>query len=109
MKRNQLKYSFHWNSKLLCPVHTTIRLRNDRLYYVGAQFDEYLNGAFMGTVEIIEVKTLLLHQINNYIAGLDTGYMADECKEMIRKMYKNRVTDWNTQQLSFILLRKIDK
>jgi len=108
-KPKSLKYSYNWSEKLLCPIHTTIRLWNPAVYRKGMIFDEYLKNVFMGTVQVIDVKRIKLIQVNDYIAGLDTGYLAAACQEMIKEMYKNRVNDWNQQDLAFVLLRKIKK
>ena len=50
-----------------------------------------------------------LHQINEYIARIDTGYSADECQNIIRTMYKNKRIDWNTQDLALCLFVYVDE
>jgi hypothetical protein len=52
-------------------------------------------------------QTTAASKINDYIALLDTGYPAAECQDLIRKMYKNKNINWDTQLIDFILLRYI--
>lgn len=100
-----LAFSHNWNQKLNADVFTTIRLRNDKRYFAGNRLNVILKGQSKGSAVILEVKNIRLDQINNYIAGLDTGLTADNCKQMIRKMYKSVMNiNWSTQQLSFVLL-----
>lgn len=108
MANNKLKYSYNWNNKLNSPVHTTLRLWNPAIYFKGAKFEEFLNTESLGNVLVVDIKRIKLEQVNDYIAGLDTGYLAASCHEMIKQMYKNKVQDWNTQELAFMLLKRID-
>lgn len=103
-----LRYNTNWNGKLLNPIHTTLRLWLPAVYFKGAKFDETLNDVYMGTVIVVDIKRIKLNAINDWIAGLDTGYLADPCKEMIKTMYKAKVSDWDTQELAFMLLKKVD-
>lgn len=103
-----LKYSYNWNNKLSCQIHTTIRLRNDEKYFVDQQVTEIIKERKLQSSTIIAIKHLLLEDIDDFIAGLDTGYNAEKCKEIIQTMYKNSRIDWKVQQLSLILLQ-VDK
>jgi hypothetical protein len=51
---------------------------------------------------------LLLDQINDWIARLDTGYDAEKCKELLRTMYKNKGIDWSKQQLAYVMLERYE-
>lgn len=104
-----LNYSHNWNNKLNSHVHTTLRLWNPSKYHKGAKFEEFLNGQPIGSVLVVDVKKIKLTQVNDYIAGLDTGYLAAACQEMIKSMYKNIVKDWNVQELAFVLLIRINQ
>ncbi len=100
-----IAFSQNWNNKLNGQVFTTLRLRNDKKYYAGNRIEILLKGQSKGKAVVLEVKNILLEQINNYIAGIDTGLTAENCKIMIRQMYKNNPTiDWKNQHLSFVLL-----
>lgn len=50
-------------------------------------------------------STITLGQINRTMAKLDTGLLPDECRRLIRNLYKNRPgINWETQQLDYLLL-----
>jgi hypothetical protein len=107
MSIDQLCFSENWNHKLDCLAFTSLRLHWPANYYVGAQKEIVYKGQSKGWAQIVAVKQLRLAQINDYIALLDTGYPAAECQDLIRKMYKNKNINWDTQLIDFILLRYI--
>ncbi|MCK8495856.1 hypothetical protein M0L20_28580 [Spirosoma sp. RP8] len=104
----RLEFSYNWNKKLDCHSYTTLRLANPERYAIGRQFGIYLNGKHWHDAEVLDVKTLTLDQLNEWIARLDTGYSLDQCREIIQTMYKNRSVNWETQPLNWILLCKLD-
>ncbi|HRK00994.1 MAG TPA: hypothetical protein PL089_15395 [Ignavibacteria bacterium] len=103
-----LEFTYNWNNKLDCKCFTSIRL-SDR-YRVGEEFKIILINKKVpqvkGVARIIEIKEFYLHQLNTFIAALDTGYSVPECKKIIERMYKN--TDFENKQLKLILFLKID-
>jgi uncharacterized protein YqfB (UPF0267 family) len=101
-----LSFSTNWNNKLNCNAFTTLRLRNDRKYHVGARVNVWLNNVFKGKGTVMAVSCFTLDKINESIARVDTGYSAEECKNIIREMYKNITPkiDWATKQLSFSVI-----
>ena len=99
----ELKFSVNWNNKLLCTYFTTLRL-SDR-FKIGQKYPVLLKKKQIGIGEIMAKKYLYLKQINDYIAGLDTGYSAIKCKEILKTMYKKKLIDWNIQQLCLYLIR----
>lgn len=100
-----LNFSFNWNTKLRCRNFTTIRLRDDTKYFKGARLAITLQNYQKGVAKVIDVKTMTLDRINEWIARLDTGYSAQECREKIKTMYKNvPLIDWKTQELVYVLL-----
>ena len=99
---NRLEFNYNWNNKLQCKVFTTIRLDNPK-YTEGVKYDIVLKGESLGNAEIIGVKKMFLKDINEYIAGIDTGYSEEECKNIIMKMYPNY--DFSNKKLVFILLK----
>ncbi len=102
---DKLDFSYNWNNKLRCRCFTTLRLRNDEKYHKGARFEVSMQGYARGQAKVIDVKYLKLEQISEWIARLDTGYSAKECKEMIKQMYKNvPLIDWKKQELAYVLL-----
>ncbi len=55
------------------------------------------------------MKRMRLNDINEHIARLDTGYSAIECREIIRKMYKNKRVNWETRYLAYLLFAYVDE
>jgi uncharacterized protein YqfB (UPF0267 family) len=102
----KINFSTKWNNKLNCNSFTTLRLRNDRKYYVGSKAGIYLKNTFKGNATIVGVSHFTIDKINEFIARVDTGYSADECKNIIKEMYKNSTPpiDWRTKQLAFCLI-----
>ncbi len=100
-----LNFSFNWNNKLDCKAFTTLRL-SDR-FKMGDEVEVLLNKKpIEGRHFVSGIKTLRLEEINTYIAYLDTGYSAGECKEILQKMYKKKNIDWTTQNIYFYLIVK---
>lgn len=63
----------------------------------------------MGEVEVKDHKQLTVAKISEWIARLDTGYSAEEARNIIRTMYKNIDNFTDNTPLSYVLLRKIKK
>ena len=99
-----LDFTYNWNNKLNCEAFSTLRLRNDKKYYRGARKIVRLKGINKGTATIVGTRYFTIDMINEAIARLDTGYSVEECKKIIKTMYKNKVMNWNTQQLVFCIL-----
>lgn len=102
-EESRIYFSHNWNNKLQCNSFTSLRLWNEKKYVEGREFDICLNGMSRGTARLVSVKRLKIEQINEYIARLDTGYPARECREMLRTMYKKSRIDWDTQYLALCL------
>ena len=107
-----LDFTYNWNNKLWNNCFTTIRLENPEKYYVGKQFvcrlvhkqKERLPDVCQ-KVEIVDIKRLIVTDITDWIARLDTGYPKAEAQNLIRTMYKFRVKNIETHPLYFILLQ----
>lgn len=102
----QIPFNTNWNNKLYCDCFTTIRLKNDK-YIVSGSYEIMLKGEFACDAVIIAIKELKLNDINEYIARLDTGLSAKECRQLFIKMYSKYPIDWTKQILQFILLQKL--
>jgi hypothetical protein len=100
----ELPFSYNWNNKLQCGAFTTLRLYNPTKHIVGTQVRISLKGQVVGEGVIAAVKPLLVDQINDFIAYIDTGYNAESCKEIIRKMYGN--IDLSKTKMVLILVIK---
>jgi len=106
----ELEFTTNWNNKLNCQCFTTIRLHNPIKYCIGNRFNVLLKGQHKGYARLIAVTPIYLNQINEYIARLDTGYSADECRKIIQTMYKNQKhINFDTRQLAFCLLKYEEK
>lgn len=101
-------FSKNWNGKLNCDYFTTIRLANRAKYYLGARGMVRLDGKPKGMATVIQCKTFLLMDLNEFTARIDTGLSQADCAEMIRLMYKNKPINWNVQPLVLVLM-KYDK
>ena len=101
-----LRFSSNWNGKLNeeSNYFSTIRLYNPSRYYVGVKFEVFLNKDLACYAEVINIKTLYLHEVNEFIAALDAGLSVIEFIALMNKFYPK--ADWKTQKLQFILLRK---
>ena len=101
----RIDFSYNWNKKLDCNAFTTLRL--SPRFQVGEEVEVFLNSARRaGRYRIAGKKELKLDTLNDYHAYVDTGYNAEECKNILRKMYKNKVQDWNAQPIYFYLIVK---
>ena len=99
-----IPFTYNWNNKLDCFAFTTIRIYNPSKHFVGNKVRPMLKGVNKGDGTIIEVKTFLLHQMNNYMSYLDMGYGVDDGKKVITTMYPS--IDFTTKKLAFILIAK---
>lgn len=99
----RLDFSHNWNGKLHGKAFTTIRLWNEKKYRLEKEYDVYVGSFRRGRAKLISIKRIKLHQINEHIARLDTGFSATECREMFRTMYKNKNIDWEKQDLAYCL------
>ena len=102
-KDMRLDFAYNWNKKLNCKAFTSIRLWNENKYQVGNVFEVWLGNTKKGVASLVSLKRMRIDQINDHIALLDTGYRADECKDMIKTMYKNKRINWSTQYLAYCL------
>jgi len=110
---DKINFSYNWNNKLAGVAFTTLRLKNPK-YQVGTSYEICLKKGKSGfatlfVARIIDIKDIRLSGITEYIALLDTGYRASECKAIVRNIYSKSHLNWDTQLLSFILLRKESK
>lgn len=105
-----VKFSSNWNNKLDSTFFTTLRLDKSQ-FEVGKKYDISLfkDGEYkpLKRAECIAIKRITFDKINDYIAGMDTGYGVDDAKRMLRRMYKNKVSDWSTQVFIFPLFKTV--
>ena len=98
MKR--LEFNTNWNNKLECGAFTTIRLSDK--YEIGDMVEVRLKGTVKTHGIIRGKRCILLDMINNFIAYIDTGYNADECKNILTTMYKKKTLTGQSSLFIFI-------
>jgi len=103
---DKISFSYNWNNKLNCNFFTTIRSLNPGKYHAGVQHEVVLKGDRIGIAEIVSVKAIYGRNINEYIAGLDTGYSIEETLKILSRMYKCDVSE---KQFSFALYKFIER
>lgn len=101
----KIEFSCNWNNKLDCNVFSTLRL-TDR-FEINDIIEIHLKKHLYSTGQILKKKGLLLKQITDYVAYLDTGYNAIECKNILMKMYKN--IDWSKQIIYVYFIKNVLK
>ena len=100
----RLEFEENFNGKLNCTCFTTIRLHHPVKNAIGTVKQVYLKGIW----KIMHAATLTLDRINLPMAKLDTGLMPEECRRLIRNLYKHRPgINWETQQLDYLVLEYI--
>ena len=102
----QINFFYNWNNKLDCNAFPTLRLSQS--YSIGEIYEVLLKKKIICTAQIVDIKEFYLHEINNYIAYLDSGYSPDECRKVLKTMYKNKNVDWDTQKIRMLLFVKIE-
>lgn len=107
MENPTIEFSHNWNNKLNCTAFTSLRLYNPVKYALGVEYTVLLRGVVKGKAKLIGAKSFYIDKINDYIARLDTGYDTDECKKLLRDMYKAKQVDWNTQRLMLLLFQYV--
>ena len=101
MKR--IDFSYNWNNKLDCKAFTSIR-RTDK-YNIDDIIQVYLNDKYLFNVQVIGKKYLIMNDINDYIGYLDTGYSAEETKNILKDIYKNEPKSFN---IYYYLFKRIE-
>lgn len=97
-----INFSYNWNNKLQCHYYTTLRINSPR-FRENNMYDIILKGKKIHDGRIIKITLLSLDKINEYIGGLDTGYSAEDCKNILTKMYKN--IDLSKEIICLLLIR----
>jgi uncharacterized protein YqfB (UPF0267 family) len=110
---DKIVFSYNWNNKLAGIYFTSLRLRNDQKYILGKTYEICIRkkkqDIFFCYATLMDLRNLKLPEINQFIAGIDTGYSTDECRNIIKTMYKNSKINWDKQQMALLLFRKNDK
>lgn len=102
-----LNFSSEWNGKLKANVFTSFRIHNPAKFVKGSVIEIQLKGEKLFNAVILDVKTVYLKDVNEWVTRLDTGYGKDEFITMVKTMYKNIVKDFSTQKWDLILFLKV--
>lgn len=106
----RLEFEENFNGKLNCRCFTTIRLHHPVRNAIGAVKQIYLKGIWKGNAKILQASTITLDRINLPMAKLNSGLMPEECRRLIRNLYRNRPgINWEAQQLDYLLLEYINE
>ena len=81
---------------------------NEAKYQVNSVYEIRLGNTKKGLARLISLKRIRIDHINDHIALLDTGYRAEECKQLIKTMYKNRHVNWESQDLAYCLFMYVE-
>ena len=115
MTTEELIFNTNWNKKLDCDFFTSIRINNDRKFVVGNKYviklgkkDQPLK-TYPRMAVLIAKHTINLAGIKDYMAYLDTGYNAEETKELIRKIYRFKIPNIETKPLDYLLFGYINE
>jgi hypothetical protein len=94
-------FNTNWNGKLNCNCFTTIRIANPKKYAVNTDHKISLKDEFLYNARVLAYKELFLHELNDFMSFVDTGYSRLETREIIYKMYPK--IDFHTQKICFVL------
>ena len=104
----RLEFSTNWNNKLDCKCFSAIRIYNPTKHFKNNLFEIYLQRKYKGKAVVLGVIKTYLDQLSDYICYLDTGYNKAETVELIQKMYKSKNIDFKKQQITILLLQKVE-
>ncbi|MFM9952384.1 MAG: hypothetical protein ACKV1O_30925 [Saprospiraceae bacterium] len=100
---DKLEFSYNWNNKLDCTYFTTLRLSGR--FKEGDVVEIWEKKLFKGEGRIVKKRAIMLKDITDVAAYLDTGYNAEETRNIIKKMYP-KITNWDAQTIYYYLIHK---
>lgn len=106
--KETLKFSTNWNNKLNCNACTSIRLKNDTKFIIGAYYQFELKGENSGVWQLVAKKDFQLAFLDEFSAMLDTGYGAQQTANIIKLMYKDKVDVGKAWFTKLLFVRKQD-
>jgi hypothetical protein len=96
----------NWNNKLNCDYYTSIRPAWESYYKKGEFYAALLNSKFHHEAQILEIKSFLIKDLNQYMSFLDAGLSPEQLRDHIKQMYKNKPAVLS-ESFYFILFKKI--
>lgn len=106
--KGDIAFSQNWNGKFFCKYLTTIRLCNYSKYHVDSYYKLLLEGEFLTTGKIVDLRYCKLNELPEWTCYLDTGYSKAETVQLFKNMYSSKNIDWDKQLLVLILLENQD-
>jgi hypothetical protein len=106
--KGDIAFSQNWNGKFFCKYLTTIRLSNLSKYHVGSIYRLMLDGEFLVSAKIIDLRYCKVDELPEWTCLLDTTYDKKNTIAMFKAMYSAKNIDWNNQQLVLIMLENLD-
>lgn len=90
---NSISFGTNWNSKLNCSAFSSIRLRNDKKFILGHEYQVILKDQPIFVCRLVAISHFMLDGMSDAMSFIDTGYNKKETIAMIEKMYKNKDID----------------
>ncbi|RFZ84788.1 hypothetical protein DYU05_04050 [Mucilaginibacter terrenus] len=85
-------------------------MRDDARYKVGESYDIYfqlrdgINENYLGKAIIRDIRHFKLNELNVFMSHIDMGLHPIDGKKELLTMYEDQVSNWASQELSYILL-----
>ncbi len=86
----KISFTQNWNNKLNCKFFTTIRLQKNK-FKVGDLAIVDLAGKEIKLVQVVAVKDARLYEMDSTLTLLDAGYMPNQFRELMHRMYSKQV------------------
>ena len=72
--KGDIAFSQNWNGKFFAKYLTTIRLSNLAKYHVGSIYRLLLEGEFLASAKIVDLRYCKVDELPEWTCYLDTGY-----------------------------------
>lgn len=102
-----IKFNYHWNNKLLCPLFTSIR-QPSNYYVTGEVYDVILNNNKIGQAKLIRQTLTPFHLIDGHFLTLDTGYEPEAARKLFETMYASKVNDIDTADFVILIFQTVN-
>ncbi len=105
--RNEINFSRNWNNKLTGSSFISIRPKDVNRWHEGEDYCILLNRGHIAYATLVEVKHLLLYNISEQDARLDSGYSAYEFIALFKKLYAKEKIDFEKRMVSVLTFTKL--
>jgi hypothetical protein len=97
-----LEFTENWNGKLFNDVFTDIRPHNPDIFFVGNEMEVMENSIYHGIAEVVAVRQLPFHKINDVIAFANMGRAAAYQAELLKRSFTKSQIAENEMLLDYI-------